>query len=56
MGAPGLCRGSRGRPRDRHGLLIKLVETADLCRGALDLEPARNGVRGGGGPPGFGRL
>jgi len=32
MGAPGLDRGPGGRPLDRHGLLMKMVETMDLIR------------------------
>ncbi|GLS02482.1 hypothetical protein GCM10007859_25060 [Brevundimonas denitrificans] len=56
MGAPGLCRGAHGRPHDRRGLLMKLVETPDLVRGALDLQATRGGVRGGDSGPGLGRL
>jgi hypothetical protein len=47
MGTPGLGRGPRGRPPDRHGLVVKLVETPHLSCGTLDLESAGGDLRTG---------
>ena len=47
MGTPGLGRDPRGRPPDRHGLVMKLVETPHLSCGTLDLESAGGDLRTG---------
>ena len=54
--APGLGRDGGGYPRDRHGLLMKMFETAGLIGHSLDLEPARTGVGDGGRGASFRRL
>lgn len=55
MGAPGLDRRDSGRPLDRHGLLMMVFEAAGLFGHAFGFEPAREGVRGGGGGVRLGR-